>query len=132
MLIDKLRDSLQAREELVAAWLFGSQATGRTHPGSDVDVAVLADAPLTLQQRLDLQMEIEHAVQRFSVDLVDLRCATPILAFEALNGVRLFVSSPEEVAVFSSLVGREYESAMALIKRGYRDRKDRVKATGMG
>ena len=126
MLTDKLRDCLQAREDLVAAWLFGSQATGRTHPGSDVDVAVLSTEPLTLQQKLDLQMEVEQAVQMSSVDLVDLRRATPILAFEALNGVRLFVNSPEEVAVFSSLVGREYESAMALVMRGYRDRKDRT------
>jgi predicted nucleotidyltransferase len=125
MLTGKLRDCLMPRQELLGAWLFGSQASGRARPDSDVDIAVLADRPLTLDERLSLQLEVESALGKERVDIVDLRCATPILRFEAMQGVRVFVRSPDKVAVFSSLVGREYESDMALIQRGYRDRKDR-------
>ena len=124
MLADDLRVCLLNREELLAAWLFGSQATGRARPDSDVDVAVLGWKPLTLEERLALQMDVESVLKRELVDVVDLRRANPVLRFEALQGVRLFARSPEEVAIFSSLVGREYESAMALLESGYRVRRE--------
>ena len=122
---DKIKDCLDKHTELQAAWLFGSQVSGRTHSESDVDVAVLASQPLTLDQRLALQMALEEALQTYRLDLVDLRKAGVVLQFEALNGERLLCRSPEKVAEFSSLVGREYESAMALLKIGYRARRER-------
>lgn len=69
-------------------------------------------------------MDVENALKRERVDVVDLSRASPVLRFEALQGVRLLARSPEDVAVFSSLVGREYESAMALLESGYRVRRE--------
>lgn len=37
--------------DLVAAYVFGSQAQGTARPESDADVAVLATAPLGAEQR---------------------------------------------------------------------------------
>jgi predicted nucleotidyltransferase len=124
MLIDKIKDCLLPHDYIVAVWLFGSQATGRARPDSDVDIAVLAENPLNLEQRLSIQIALEDALKRFRVDVVDLHMATPVLRFEALNGQRVFVRSADEVAAFSSVVGREYESAMALLKTGYRARRE--------
>lgn len=129
MLVDQARALLSQRKELIAAWLFGSQATGRARPDSDVDLAVLAEHPLTLDQRLSLQTDLEQALQRDCVDVVDLRRGSPILQFEALNGIRLFAHSPAKVAKFSSLVGREYESAMALLQQGFRIRAESLKSS---
>lgn len=126
MLIEKIKECLLPYDFIVAAWLFGSQATGRARPDSDVDIALLAEQPLDLQQRLSIQIDLEEALQRFQVDVVDLHKASPVLRFEALNGKRVFVRSDDKVAVFSSLVGREYESAMALLKAGYRARRERA------
>ena len=120
-MIARARDCLYRREGLQGAWLFGSRSSGRARPDSDFDIAVLAAQPLTL----------EDAMGGTRVDLVDLRSSSPVLHFEALSGERLFVRNPEEVARFSSLAAREYESAMALLKRGYRDRRDRS-AGGIG
>ena len=125
MLVETLRESLAHRKELLAAWLFGSQASGRACPDSDVDVAVLGSELLTLDQRLALQAELERALQQPRIDIVDLRRASPVLGYEALHGVRLFERAPEEVAEFASLVGREYESAMALLAQGFRVRAER-------
>ncbi len=124
MLSDKLRESLSPRTELIAAWLFGSQAKGNARPDSDVDVAVLGYRRLTLDERLELQQIVEQAAGTSSADLVDLRNASPILAFEALHGQRLVVNSPERLAEFSSIVGREYESDMALLAQGFRARAE--------
>jgi len=38
-----LTEYLAAQPDVIAAYLFGSQATGRARAGSDVDVAVLLD-----------------------------------------------------------------------------------------
>lgn len=45
------------RPEIVACYLFGSQTTGRTHPGSDVDLAFLLTDGLSRQERFDLRMK---------------------------------------------------------------------------
>lgn len=124
MLIDKLKACLSPQSELLAAWLFGSQAKQTARPDSDVDVAVLGHRPLTLEERLSLQLLVGQAVGSFSVDIVDLSKASSILRFEALHGQRLFVHSAEKVAEFSSLVGREYESDMALLAQGFRARSE--------
>jgi predicted nucleotidyltransferase len=76
--------------------LFGSQATGRTHPGSDVDVAVWPVEPLTTALKLDWVVELEDILGReVSVVLVspDL---DPVLGFEIVRDGRLvFESEPE-------------------------------------
>ncbi|MCA9791207.1 MAG: nucleotidyltransferase domain-containing protein [Candidatus Eremiobacteraeota bacterium] len=125
MLEEKAKACLTGRKNLAGAWLFGSQASGRAGPTSDVDIAVLGFEPLSLDERLELQLDLEDSLHVFDVDLVDLRRASVVLQFEALHGIRLFVRSPDEVARFSSLVGREYESAMALLQSGFRARKQR-------
>ncbi len=125
MLKDKARECLEKFDYIVASWLFGSQASGATHGDSDVDIAVLGRDTLTIDQRLELQEALEESLKEPHIDVVDLRKAGPILRFEALQGERLVVHSAERVAEFSSLVGREYESAMALVKLGYRYRRDR-------
>ena len=59
MFKDKAKACLGAFDYLVGAWLFGSQATGRTHASSDVDIAILGKEALTLEQRLELQASLE-------------------------------------------------------------------------
>ena len=58
--------------------LFGSQVTGRTHPESDVDVAILARRPLTMSKRLSLWRDLSGAFQT-DVDLTLLDHASPVL-----------------------------------------------------
>jgi predicted nucleotidyltransferase len=47
---DSVRDNvsqlMSAREEVLAAYIFGSVATGRLRPNSDIDIAVLVDTRL--------------------------------------------------------------------------------------
>lgn len=59
-LVDDLRRALTPDPRVVAAWLFGSRARGDHRPDSDVDVAVLLDAPPTGFD--DYPWELEPAV----------------------------------------------------------------------
>ena len=73
--------------------MFGSLATGRVRPGSDVDVAVLLDRRVRPSQmfnyRLKLMAELGSALHRPDVDAVILNQATPLLAHRVLSQGKL-------------------------------------------
>ena len=99
-LVDALVTSLAGHEGVVSAYLFGSEAQGRAHRESDVDVAVLLSRtvyPLAADRfevRLRLTGQLQAAVRR-EVDLVILNDASPQLVRRIMTGGRrLLVTDP--------------------------------------
>ncbi len=113
--LDSITVHLARVPGLIAAILFGSAASGRLQPHSDLDIALLftyptRPDPLSL---LELRGEIEQLAQR-DVDLVVLNDASPILAFEVVRtGCLLFC---HEHTLFDSYIMR-VSSAYADFKR---------------
>src|SRR5262245_46928863 len=92
----KLRVLLDARPEVLDAYLFGSAATGSAQAHSDVDVAVyLADpraceSTSTLGYAADLTTFLTQALGTDRVDVVILNDAPPLLYHRVMrNGVRI-------------------------------------------
>lgn len=79
--------ALSPLEEVQAALLFGSRATGKARPDSDVDVAVL----LSLESNVDgsaLRRLISALTKEIAADRLDvviLNGAPPALAFQVLK-----------------------------------------------
>lgn len=69
---------------LSAIWIFGSRASGDAGPGSDLDVAILADDPGDPVTLWELAGELEDHVG-VPVDLVDLRQATTVLQYQVVT-----------------------------------------------
>lgn len=90
-IIPRLTAILQEFEQLQLALLFGSQATGRAGPESDIDLAVLAEAPLSPDLKMAIIARVGEAFDR-PVDLIDLRVAGLPIIGQALQGHRLFGS----------------------------------------
>ena len=67
----RAKDVLREEPGLVLAILYGSAASGKMRPDSDVDIAVLFDRPLTSAQKMELIPLLERELKR-DVDLVDL------------------------------------------------------------
>jgi hypothetical protein len=65
-----VREGLRGADARV--FLFGSRAGGLTHRASDVDVAVLPQAPLPVGLLGAIREALEESTVPFSVDLVDL------------------------------------------------------------
>jgi predicted nucleotidyltransferase len=86
----KLKELLASFPYIRVGALFGSMARGTERPDSDIDVAVLADKPLTAEQRIAITEAIALAFDR-PVDLVDLRTAgQPLLDQVVSTGIQIY------------------------------------------
>lgn len=86
--------------------LFGSSVTGRRGPDSDLDLALLGDAPLDL---VTVTTDVIRLLHTDRVDVVDLRRASPLLAMEvARHGRLVYERQPGIHLEFISLAVRRY------------------------
>lgn len=96
MNIDSIITSLQdALPDLLAIYLFGSQADGSAGPASDLDLAILVAGktePLLLWQ---LSGELAD-LAGIPVDLLDMRCASTVMQYQILSkGLRVWSHGPQ-------------------------------------
>lgn len=88
----QLRQVLARYPAVRLAYLFGSLASGRARPDSDLDLAVLAERPLAPEAKMALIEALAHRFGR-PVDLVDLaQVGEPLLGQILLHGRRLLGS----------------------------------------
>lgn len=76
----------------MAVYLFGSHAAGAAHRDSDVDLAVLADAPLGDNERWQLAQTLAVMLGR-DVDLVDLLRASTVMRVQVIDSGKLLFDS---------------------------------------
>ncbi len=81
---------LERHPSVTMAILFGSLADGRGRPDSDLDLAVSATVPLTVQARIELIDELAAAVGR-PIDLIDLNQAHGPILQQVLTTGRLML-----------------------------------------
>ena len=69
---------------------FGSWPKGEARPGSDIDLALLAAAPIPLDKLTSLRDAPENLPTLYQIDVVDIDTVGPVLKQEILtHGVRL-------------------------------------------
>lgn len=103
-LITSLRSLGRAHRSIATLYLFGSQATGKKGPLSDVDMAVLLDEKQVSPKRffrfrLDLIAAATRACRRPDVDVVVLNEATPVLKYEVVRSGRLLYERDHSLRV---------------------------------
>ena len=109
-LIQKIADFLSLQSDLELVWIYGSYASGRQTPQSDIDIAVAGKTPLTPDRRLDLTEQLSQ-ITRKEIDLVDLQAVHGIIFSQVLTLGKLVVNK-------NSLLYAQ------LIKRMWFDRAD--------
>jgi predicted nucleotidyltransferase len=86
-IIDALTRFFGSREDVAAAWIFGSVARGTATSRSDVDVAILTSGPRARgldALHAEMQDEIEALVGR-PVQVIDARSAPPDLVHRVMR-----------------------------------------------
>lgn len=101
------------RPSIDAAYLFGSQARGRTSPLSDIDVAVLVDPAFgsdeRFQLRLDLIAQVTCLMRTERVDLITLNDAPILLRHRVVRDGELLLERDRAARVrFETLTILEY------------------------
>jgi uncharacterized protein len=105
------------------AILFGSQAVGTARADSDIDLAVLGEAPLSVAQKQLLIAEIAEAFG-VPVDLVDLHSAGEPLLGQVFKGQRLLGSS----TLYAQLLSRHLIDSADFLPLQQRILKERREA----
>jgi len=107
--VDEIRARLSPLfddETLQLVMLFGSTVSGKTHRRSDIDLAFLFDEPVDI---IHLTNRVVNALRMDTVDVVDLRRASPLLKISIVKtGELLFERAPCLYHNFCSLSFRMY------------------------
>ena len=123
-LLERLRELLVRQEDIKLSIVFGSVAGGRQNPESDLDVAVLADGPLTTERRHALIQSLAQ-VSRRPVDLIDLfTVGEPLLGRILQQGQRLTGTSSS----WAAMVTRHLFDAADFLPYRHRMLKERREA----
>lgn len=93
---EKLADVVR-RHGIRLAVAFGSAVSGRTHPASDLDLAVLLDAP-DESDWLGLLGDLQTVFPGREVDLLGLHRADPLIRWHALRQPKLLWGDPAELS----------------------------------
>lgn len=73
--------------------IFGSQITKKTHPNSDLDIAVLAKEVLNAQKHSQALFDIAEVFPDQKIDLVFINLANPLLLRKILENCKLIYGS---------------------------------------
>jgi uncharacterized protein len=110
--VDLLRASVPG---LVLAVLHGSRARGDARPDSDVDVALLADAPIDRWKLLELQADLAARLGA-EVDVVDLLTADDVLRVQVVEHGRTLFERSATVRVERLGIPKESRGAFDLLE----------------
>jgi predicted nucleotidyltransferase len=92
-MISKLKSSLSQHPDIVFAYLFGSQASGRATRMSDIDIAVYLHGSPDGEKRLEILGILIDALKSDRIDLVILNTAPLPLQFRVLKNNQLLVDN---------------------------------------
>lgn len=98
----QLQQALAAEESVLFAYLFGSVATGKTTPLSDVDIAVFPSRKLTLDDRLGIIQRLGKKTKLENLDVTFLDRLENLYILDAMieHGVVLVDKNPEARKLF--------------------------------
>lgn len=80
--LKKAMPKIAQKYDLSFVALFGSQASGKTHKNSDVDIAFYRNAPMDIEEELQMTYELSQVLHRSDLDMVNLHGAPPLLMRE--------------------------------------------------
>jgi len=114
--LDRMKQFAEDHREIVALYVFGSLATGRTQSRSDVDVAIMVKKRMGGMERVELETSFANLLGR-DVDLILFGEATPLLRHQILKYGRLLFERDSRERIEQEVAARrEYLDSLSLHK----------------
>ena len=117
-----LEHYFSSQENVVLAYLFGSQARGQANALSDIDIAVLLagrpDSSQCFEARLQIMGELMDILHANEVDVAILNQTPPALSYRVLrDGVLLFCRDRDQMIAYRVRVINEYLDFKPILER---------------
>ncbi len=132
-LLNNLGDAFSGRDEIVAAYLFGSAAKGTARPGSDIDIALHLREGVEHPDRkalLDRLLPELSRRCRGDVHLLFLNDASYLARMEVFSsGLPLYVRDPLESARFrmtSAVMHADFSRYRLMTRKGLENKMNNV------
>jgi predicted nucleotidyltransferase len=104
-----LKDIAQ-KQGIVLVLKFGSSVTGRMHPKSDVDLAVLLDrSTITLQEHAELLQSLQSLFPDRELDLALINHADPLFLKKITDNCELLLGPPERLQALKLYAFKRYQ-----------------------
>jgi len=131
-----IADYLASRDDILAAYVFGSAAEGVAHRLSDLDIALLLPPTTEPMQRFDTRLEVMAALERLTrgqVDVVILNDAPLLLRFQVLRHGRVLVDRDmTQRCLFAARTMSAYYDARRYLDYHFAHLIRRIREEGLG
>ena len=115
--VKSLRKFFKDNSEIILAFVYGSYASKRTSPSSDVDIGILFKTAPPMDTINDIT-EVLSSILTREVDLVILNQASPILKMQILkNGILLYASRRKHFHEFYTDTVNQYDDLKRIRKK---------------
>lgn len=137
-LIHNLKEYFKERDDIAAAFVFGSCASGSPGPLSDIDIAVLFSVDVVEKEYARKELEIAGDIGRFAennrVDVVNLATVrNPILSHTAIfSGIPLCIRDKKSFSAYARHIFQEYEDTRSLHEAAYAIMRRQLKSGSFG
>ena len=112
-------DKLRKKYSLALILLHGSQVTGRLHPESDVDIAVIRNHTHYTHTTLrlsELIADLGNVLSTDRIDVADLTHADPLLLYAATQKATLLSGNPVELSALQLKAFHRYQNYLPYLK----------------
>jgi uncharacterized protein len=114
--LESIEEFCRSNHVILAAYVFGSSATGKDRCGSDIDIAIMISRPMDGFERVRLETSLSNVLGK-DVDLVIFGRASPLLQHQILKYGRLvYEGNPKERVSQETAARREYLDSLFLYR----------------
>jgi predicted nucleotidyltransferase len=133
---EKLREKLNEDSGILALFLYGSRSSGKSHPRSDTDIAMLLGNKVKEEEYNTYRMKYISELKEFfpkKLDFIILNQVPPILQFQVLkNGKLLYDPEPDRRALLEVKILNKYYLSKRFYEFHFQNLKNRIKERGLG
>jgi len=121
-------EDIRKKHNLSLILMHGSRVSGKTHPKSDTDIAVMQKDGSRKIDLLDLYGNFAKIFKTSSVDIVNLTHANPLLLFTVARKSKLLAGSQKDYNKFKLLAFHRYSDYQPYLKMEAEFVRERIAA----
>lgn len=109
-------EEIRKKHDLLLILMHGSQATGKVHPESDIDIAFVRKNNELKINFLELLADLTNLLKNDKIDLLDITDANPLLMFSVIRKVKLLAGRKKDYDILSQKAFNLYSHYLPYLK----------------